>query len=57
MTREEKNFIQWLYWIGKNVRRKGLPYFKKWYKGNGRSILLNTQEGYARKRGTGPYTY
>lgn len=28
MTREEKNFMRWLFWIGKDMRRKGLPYFK-----------------------------
>ena len=28
MTREEKNFTRWLFWIGKDMRRKGLRYFK-----------------------------
>lgn len=28
MTREEKDFMRYLFWIGKDVRRRGLPYFK-----------------------------
>lgn len=44
MTREEKNFIQWLYWIGKNVRRKGLPYFK-----NGTRVTVDQYYSILRK--------